>query len=218
MATGLTFDSLVTDLQRYVQRGNATADASAFAEIPRTINRTEVGLARTLKIQGDQQTVVSAMDPTAQGVVAKPVDWLDTISINVGTGTSYNTTKVLFPRSYEYGLMYWPDRTETGEPSYYADYDLDHWWFFGCPDLPYPFEALYHSSPPLLSADNQTNWLTEHMPDVMLNACVVAMGLFVGWKADKLASFEKERDAGLGTVNAQDIMKIVDRATTRRSA
>lgn len=218
MATGMTFDSLMTDLQRYVQRGNAVADATTIAEMPRIINRVEVGLARLLKIQGDQQTVTSTMDPTAQGVVAKPVDWLNTISINMGTGVSFNTAKILFPRPYEYGLTYWPDRTETGEPAYYADYDLEHWWFFGCPDLEYPFEVLYYCTPALLSIDNQANWLTEHMPDVMINACVIATGAYLGWKADKLAVFKDAYDTAIGTVNTQEIAKIVDRSTTRRSA
>ncbi len=218
MATGMTYDSLVTDIQRYTQRGNATADATTLAEIPRIINREEVGLARKLKIQGDQQTVVSAMDPTKQGVVAKPVDWLDTISINIGTGAGFNTTKMLLPRSYEYGQVYWPDRTETGEPAYYADYDLEHWWFFGCPDQAYPFETLYHCTPPLLGDDNQSNWLTEHLPDVLLNACVIATGALVGWKEDKMATFRTALADALGTVSTQELMKIVDRATTRRSA
>lgn len=218
MATDLTFTSLVSDMQKYSQRGNATADASTLAEIPRIINRCEVGLARKLKIQGDQNTVTSSMNPAANGIYAKPVDWLDTISINFGTGASFLTRKPLFPRAYEYSIVYWPNRTEQDEPEYYADYDLDHWLIFPCPDLVYPYEVLYHCTPPLLDAANQVNWLTEHMPDVLLPDCMVGLGNFLGWKEDKIGPFRQTRDEALGAVNVQELMKIVDRSTTRRSA
>lgn len=218
MPTDLTFNSLVDDMKKYAQRGSATADASTLAEIPRIINRQEVALARKLKIQGTQSTVTSFMDPTANGIYAKPADWLDTISINFGTGTSFLSRKSLFPRSYEYGIVYWPDRSQQAEPEYYADYDLNHWLFFPCPDLLYPYETLYHCTPPLLDAANQTNWLTEKLPDVLLNDCMAALGTFLGMPDPKIAKFIAARDDGLGTVNTQELLKIVDRATTRRSA
>lgn len=218
MATSLTYDSLVTDLRRYVQRGTSAVDASVNEEIPRIINRQEVAAARKLKIQGDQITVTSYMNPSANGIYAKPADWLDTISINFGTGESFNTRSFLYPRSYEYLVMYWPNRTTRSTPEFYADYDLDHWLFAPSPDQVYPYEVLYHGTPALLDSSNQTNWLTEHLPDMFLNDCVVALGTFVGWKEDRLAPFRQARDEALGAVSTQELMKIIDRATTRRSA
>lgn len=216
MATGLTYSSLISDLQSYAQRGNAVSDASVLEELPRIVNRCEVGLARKLKIQGDQITVTGTMNPSESGVVAKPVNWLDTISINYGTGN--NTRTSLYPRSYEYALVYWPDRTEQDAPEYYADYDLEHWLFFPSPDDEYPFEVLYHGLPQLLDSSNQSNWLTEQMPDVLLNDCVAAFGAYLGWSNDEVQVFAALRDDALGQVTKQEMMKIIDRATARRSA
>jgi hypothetical protein len=219
MPTAQTYDNLVDDLKKYSQRANATVDATTLAEIPRIINRREVALARKLKIQGNQITVTSSMTPLTYGVYAKPINWLDTISINFGTvAPGYNTRKPLLPRSYEYSLIYWPDRTETDEPEYYADYDQEHWLIFPSPSAAYPFEVLYHGTPPLLDDANQTNWLTDHLPDVLLNGCVVDLGNFLGWNPTKIMPFQTALDDSLGQVNMQELLKIVDRATTRRSA
>jgi hypothetical protein len=214
----MNYTSLVTDIQAWTQRGNATADATVTAQIPRIINRAEITLARRLKIPGFQSTVTSTMTASSSGVVAKPADWLDTISMNFGTGTSYLTRKPLLPRSYEYSLVYWPNRTTYDEPEYYADYDEEHWLLFPSPNLAYPFEVLYHATPKLLDSSNQTNYLTEEVPDLLLYECLVAAGPFCGWNADKRASIKELRDDAQSAVSMQDLLRIIDRGTKRRGS
>lgn len=211
MATSLTFSTLMTDLKRYTQRGSATADATVIAEFPRIINRAEISLARRFKVQGFQNTVTGTL-PT-NGVLAKPADWLDTISI--GYGASYTP---LLPRSYEYCRMYWPDPTEKDAPEFYADYDEEHWFFAPIPDQAYDAEFLYHATPVLLDTSNEENWLTEKVPDLLLYECLIHAGPFVGWNAAKTADFTKLRDDAANSVNVQDLLKVIDRSTKRRSA
>lgn len=211
MATTMTFASLMTDLQRYTQRGSLVADATVNAEFPRIINRAEVSLARRLKVQGFQRTVTGAT-PT-NGVLAKPADWLDTISL--GFGQTYTP---ILPRSYEYCRMYWPDASESAPPEFYADYDEYHWFFAPIPDATYPLEILYHATPVLLDTTSQTNWLTDKVPDLLLYECLVHAGPFVGWQQTKTQDFMKLRDDAANSVNVQDLLKIIDRGTKRRSA
>lgn len=79
----------------------------------------------------------------------------------------------LFPRGLEYASTYWPDRTQTGKPRYYADYDYTHWLVVPTPQVPYPFEVVYFQRPDHLSSDNEQNIFTEQCPDLLLYASLL---------------------------------------------
>jgi len=51
MPTSMTFNSLLVDLRRYLERGTSV-DQTVFEQLPRLINLAERDLARVLKIQG----------------------------------------------------------------------------------------------------------------------------------------------------------------------
>lgn len=215
----MTWSTLVEDLKNYSQRGSATADATVATEIPRIINREEVTLARELKVQGYQEVVTSTFDPLADGVLAKPTDWLNTISLNYNSDINGGIArKFLYPRSLEYIRMFWPDDTAQAAPKYYADYNDDNWLIGPSPDEAYEFQLVYYATLPLLTESNQTNWLTEKAPDLLLNACVVSLGRFLGWQPPKLAEFKEARVAAKGGVDMQDIQRVSDRATVRRGS
>ena len=217
MPTGLTYSSLVTDMQNYSQKGSATADATTYAEIPRIINRAEITLARELKVQGYQSSV-TANFVSGTPVVQKPTDWLNNISINYNSSLVGVSRVFLFPRSYEYLRVYWPDETETDSPKFYADYGDNNWLIAPTPDAAYEFELVYYALPALLDSSNETNWLTEKAPDLLLNQCIVDLGMYLGWKADKAAPFVEKRDKIKAELTGQDLMRVVDRATTRRTS
>lgn len=214
----MTYDSLVTELKRYVQRGSTTADATTFAEIPFIINREERSLAREFKIQGYQQVVTSAFDPLQDGVLPKPVDWLNTISIRYGAGVGQVVNVPILPRSLEYLRSYWPDPGTRDTPEFYADYDEEHWLFAPSPDAAYPLEVVYYALLPLLDSANQTNWLTEHASDLMLNRCVISLGRFCGWKTDRLQEFKEAAGEAKKNISTQDLLRIIDRAVARRTS
>jgi hypothetical protein len=215
MPAAMTFTSLQSDIRNYLERGGAT-DPIVFEQIPRLITLAERRIARELKIQGFQNVVTMTMQSDV-AVYAKPDRWRDTISINYGTGTGNNTRVQVYPRSYEYVREYWPNETETDPPKFYADYNYNYWIFAPTPDAAYPVEILYYELPPLLDDTNQTNWLSEYAPNLLLYGSLVEATPFV--KDDqRVQLWQSYYDRALAALNGEDLQKIVDRSTNRREA
>ena len=215
MPASMTFTSLQVDLRNYLERGGAT-DPIVYEQIPRLITLAERRIARELKIQGFQ-TVVNTTMQSGVAVYAKPDRWRDTISINYGTGTNNNVHTPVFARSYEYIRSYWPNETELGQPKFYADYDYKHWIFVPTPAESYPMEVLYYELPPLLDDTNQTNWLTEFAPNLLLYGSLVEATPFVK-DDERVQLWQSYYDRALAALNGEDLQKIVDRSTNRREA
>lgn len=217
MAEVTTFTSLKAELADAMERGqDATSDPIVFENMGRIINRAERRIAYDIKVQGYQKTATSAFT-SGTAVVVKPGDWLRSISMNFGSGTGDNTRNFLFPRSYEFLTSIYPDRTSTGTPRYYADYDLEHWLIGPTPSASSPFEIVYYGLPQLLDDANQSNWVSETIPHILFNACMVELALFL--KDDQRAAglLQIYKDT-LGALAREDVQKVVDRAATRRAA
>jgi len=215
MPASMTFTSLQSDIRNYLERGGAT-DPIVYEQIPRLITLAERRIARVLKIHGFQ-TVVNTTMQSGVAVYAKPDRWRDTISINFGTGSGNNVHTPIFTRSYEYIRQYWPNETQTDQPKFYADYDYKHWIFAPTPNANYPMEVIYYQLPPLLDDTNQTNWLSEYAPNLLLYGSLVEATPFI--KDDqRVQLWQSYYDRALAALNGEDLQKIVDRSTNRREA
>lgn len=217
MATTTTFTTLKQDIERYLERGSTyAADPVVFEQIPRIINLAERRIARELKVQGFIRVVTSTLQ-NGVAVVAKPDRWRDTVSFFVGTGNSSNTRKTLFARSYEYLRAVWPDDTQTDEPQFYADYDHNHWLIAPTPDANYPVEISYYELPVLLDESNQTNWLTEYAPELLLYASLLEATPFLK-NDERIPVWQAMYDRAAAMLNGEDLAKILDRAAVRKEA
>jgi len=215
--TGMTFNELESDVRNYLERGySAVLDPIVFEQIPRLITLAERRITADLKLQGFIVAVTSTMQ-AGVAVYPKPDRWRETVSINFGTGTQNNTRKPLFTRSYEYVRNFWPDDTQTDEPKFYADYDYKNWIVAPTPDDDYPFEVVYYELPALLSTENQTNWLTEYAPQLLLYGTLLEATPFLK-NDERIAVWQGFYDRSLAALGREDIKKITDRATVRMEA
>jgi hypothetical protein len=215
--TGMTFTELQSDVRNYLERGySAAVDPIVFEQIPRLITLAERRISRELKIQGFIVATTSAMQ-AGVSVYPKPDRWRETISINFGTGATNNNRTPMFPRSYEYIRNYWPDETQTGVPKFYADYNYSNWLFASTPDAAYPFEVLYYQLPPLLSDVNQTNWLTEYAPQLILYGALLEATPFLK-NDERIATWKNFYDEAKAALNQEDMKRIVDRSSVRTEA
>lgn len=214
MATTMTFDTLKQDVQRYLARGaTAATDPIVFEQLPRLINLAERRCARELKVQGFIN-VVSTTFNQGQSVYDKPDRWRDTVSINIGTGAGNVNRKTLFTRAYEYLRAYWPDAAQTGEPQFYSEYDYSHWLVAPTPDADYPAEILYYELPPLLDDEQQTNWLTEYAPQLLLYGTLLEASPFLK-NDERIPVWQNMYDRAAAMLNGEDLSKILDRSATR---
>lgn len=214
MAYTMTFDSLKVDLRRYLERGFTLADDPyVYEQLPRLINMAERRIARDLKIQG---FIVAVNTTLTNGVATyqKPNRWRDTISMTVSSGTSMSP---VFTRSYEYCRNYWPDETQTGQPEFYADYDYTHWLIVPTPDAAYDLEVLYYELPVLLDENQQTNWLTEYAPNLLLYGALLEATPFLK-NDDRIATWKEYYQSAANALNTEDLKKIVDRDAARTEA
>lgn len=214
MAQNMTFSSLQTDLRRYLERGFTLAsDEIVYEQLPRLINLAERRIARELKIEGLINVLTGTMQP-GLAVYPKPDRWRSTVSFNFGTGDQNNTYTQLYPRSYEYVRSYWPDREQTDVPVFYAEYDYNNWIVAPTPDAAYPFEVLVYQLLPLLDDSNQTNWLTDYAPQVLLYGALLEATPFLK-NDERIPVWQQMYDRAAQALNGEDLSKILDRAARR---
>ena len=214
MATTTTFTTLQQDIRRYLERGfTVVSDQIVYEQIPRLINLAERRSSRELKIEGLINVLTGTLT-AGLAVYPKPDRWRTTVSFNYGIGDQYTQ---LFPRSYEYVRTYWPNRNETGVPLFYADYDYSNWIVSPTPDQAYPFEVLVYQLLPLLDDANQTNWLTEYAPQVLLYASLLEATPFLK-NDERIAVWQSMYDRAAQALNGEDLSKILDRSARRTEA
>lgn len=210
MSYVMTYDSLLVDLRRYLERGfTQESDQIVYDQLPRLITLGERRIARELKITAFIRAVQTTIT-VGITTLAKPDRWRDTVSmIDITKGNQ------LFARSYEYiRNAYSQNAAISGDPQFYADYDYEHWLIAPAPNSPRILEILYYEQPRLLAPDFQTNWVTEYAPDLLLYACLLEAAPFLK-KDERIQTWQALYDRAAQAVNGEDLKRIIDRSATR---
>ena len=200
MSVVMTYDSLVLNVQQFMERN----DADFVAQIPNLIALAESNIAAELKTFL-QLTVVETTLAENQVVLTKPARWRKTVSMKV------NGQPMLI-RSQDYVAQY-QSESANGQPIYYADYDYSNWAFAPKPDQTYPVEIIYYSEIQPLDATNQQNLFTQIAPQAMLYGTLVqAQGYLKA--LDKLPVWRQYYNDALAALKKEDNARRVDRNTT----
>jgi hypothetical protein len=119
----------------------------------------------------------------------------------------------ILPRSYEYIRGYGKGAV-AGLPLFYSDYDYYHFIVSPVPDRPCPFELNYYQIPPMLDVTNQTNWLTDIAPNLLLYASLQEMAPFLK-NAEMTQTWQQLYERAGQAITGQDLDKINDRTSER---
>jgi hypothetical protein len=198
----MTYDSLVTDIQQYLER----SDDQTLAQIPRFIMLAEQVIASQIKFLGNLTVNTSNM-VTGQPIIDKPARWHKTVSMNVTVNGQKNP---VFLRKYEYLREYAPDPTATGVPEFYADYDYTHWLVAPSPAAAYDFEVLYYERVQPLDSSNQTNWFTIYAPQALLYGSLLQAMPYLK-NDDRMAMWQQQFDLIINTLKTEDVIRNADR-------
>lgn len=204
-AVVMTYDSLVLDIQQYLER----IDAATLAKIPLFIMLCEQKLAADIKFLGNLTVNTSAMVQGAN-IIDKPARWRKTVSMNVTVG---GERQPVLLRKYEYIREYWPNPASTDVPKFYCDYDYTHWLVGPTPNAAYNFEVLYYERAQPLDSSNQTNWFTQYSPQAMLYGSLLQAMPYLKNDA-RLPMWKAEYDEIVRVLKGEDLTRIGDRQST----
>lgn len=205
MSSTMTYDSLLTDLQVYLER----TDTNVQNQLPRFVMLAENRLASELKNLGE--TIPTTGTLTVNGpTLPKPAFWRNTISINVIINGQRTP---LLPRLYEYCRVFWPDQTKVSPPRFYCDYDFNNLLIVPTPDQAYAFELVYYARITPLDASHQTNWFTVNAPQLLFYAAILEAHTFLkNW--DQVQQWQPLYDRALAAVTHENSMMLTDRSVT----
>jgi len=130
--------------------------------------------------------------PTSLGTVR-------TFQIYPASGTPTRT--FLEQRDISYMNEYWPDRTSTGTPRYWAWWDHNSIYVAPTPDSAYNVELGITRLPTRLSSSNTTSWLGNNAPALLLYGCLAEAFKFLKGPAEMLQLYEQSYQRAI-----QDLM------------
>jgi len=204
-ASVMTYDSLVENIQSYLERN----DTATLEKIPLFIMLAEQVIASEIKFLGNLNVVTSQMT-ISNPIVQKPARWHKTVSMNVTQAGKKNPVLL---RKYEYLREYWPDDTQTDLPRFYCDYNYDNWLVAPTPDVAYNFEVLYYERVQPLDSTNQTNWFTIYAPQALLYGSLLQAMPFLK-NDERMPMWKAEYQAIIQTLKTEDVQRIGDRQAT----
>jgi hypothetical protein len=174
---GLTYATFVTSLANMLSV--APTDSGYLTALPNIIDDAEQRLYRELDLLSTMVTATGLLTgsrkftlPTASGVFVV-VEEMNAITPAGTTNPELGTRVPLLPVSKEYLDVVYPGDAGAGVPSYFAPISQQDWILGPWPDAGYTLEVVGTIRPAALSASNQTTFLSQYLPDVMLAAALV---------------------------------------------
>ena len=195
----MTYDSLVADVQNYMERD----DAQFVAQIPSLIYLAEQSLAAEIKTL-QQLNVVLVTVLSGQFILQKPALWKKTISMKA-------SGQPIVKRTQDY-LAQFTSESSTGTVQYYAEYDYDNFMLSPTPSANTSIELTYYGLVQPLNTDNQQNLITREIPQALLFGTLLqAQGYLKA--IDKLAVWKQYYTDAISAIKNEDKLRSIDRNT-----
>ena len=209
VAATMTYDSLVNDIQTYLER----TDTATLEKIPQFIMLAEQIIAADLKFLGNLTVAESTM-VQGENVIAKPARWRKTVSMNVTVAGKRNPVLL---RTYEYIREYWPSPTDEDVPKFFCDYDYQHWLVGPTPDAGYTYEVLYYERVQPLDSSNQSNWFTQYAPQALLYGSLLQAMPFLK-NDERMPMWQGNYDHIIEVLKAENVTRVADRQAIVRDS
>jgi hypothetical protein len=203
----MNYADLITQIQSLCNRN----DASFIGEIPNFITRAIFSIYSKTRTIGFQ--VFQPGNPTFtvnSPFITRPDDWQETISLSYVIPGATPTRVYVLSRSYEFCQTYSPIENVTGDPIFYADYDLPtpgvgRIFLSPTPAVAYPYELIYLKFPEFNLA-NQQDFIANRYPRLLLYESAVEAALYLK-DDERIATFrgicKEEADAVLGNTTSR---------------
>ena len=203
-AAVMTYDSLVTDIQAYMERN----DPDFVKQIPRIIMMTEQSIIAAIKTLWETSVVNTTIGQNVY-TLQKPARWRKTLAFKVTPSQSNIPGSPVLVRDQTFVSQY-VNEADNGQPLYYADWDYNNWILAPAADQVYDLEIVYQQRVQPLDSQNQVNLVTREVPQLLLYGCLVQSCLYVK-SFDKLQMWQPLYEKELATLTTEDRGRYLDK-------
>jgi len=166
-------------------------EPSFVNNLPLFIRQAEERILKQVQLNLFRKNV-TATATNGNPFLGTPSDFLAPYSLSYRIGASGSREFVDF-KDVSFVQEYTPSNTTTGEPKYYAQFDVDNFVLAPAPDQPYVMELHYLYRPQSITdlPDSGTTWLSENAQMALLYGALIEAYIYMKGEVDILAAYEK---------------------------
>ena len=187
----MTYGELKQAIQDYTEN-----DETTFVNnIPLFIRFAEERILKAVQLNLFQRNQSGTMT-SGNEYLAAPSDFLAPFSLSIDVS---GDKEFLQFKDLDFVQTYNPDATTTGQPKYYAQFDVDNFIIAPTPDANYTVDIHYLYRPASLTAgaDSGTSWLSENAELTLLYGALVEAYTFMKGEPDLLGLYNQRFMEGM---------------------
>ena len=167
----------LTTLKQSIQDWTENDETTFVGELDFFIKNAEERILKSVDLEYFRKNVTGVMT-SGNKFLQKPSDWLANFSLSFVNSSSQNV--FLLQKDVNFLQEYTPNPTTTGNPKYYASFDVNNFILAPTPDSNYTVEIHYYYRPASLTTDDSgSTWISTNAPDALLYACLVEAYTFM---------------------------------------
>ena len=175
-------------LKQAIQDYTENDETSFVTNLPIFIRAAEERIFKNVQLSLFRKNA-SASASSGNQYLAAPEDFLAPFSLSY-TDSAGDKNFLLF-KDVNYLQDFNTDPTDTGEPRFYAQFDVDYFLLAPTPDDDYAVELHYYYRPDSLTnqAESGTTWLSENAPMAMLYGSLIDAYTYMKGEADLIGNY-----------------------------
>ena len=181
-----TYAQMKTAIQDYTQN----SEASFVTNLPIFIRSSEERILKMVQLSLFRKNSAGNMT-SADEYLAMPADFLSPFSLSyTDAGSDKN---FLDFKSVNFIQAFNPNAATTGDPRFYAVFDVNNFVIGPTPDSSYAVELHYYYRPDSLTAgaDGDTTWLSINAELALLYGCLIEAYIYMKGEPTLMQEYEK---------------------------
>jgi len=176
-------------LKQAIQDYTENDETSFVNNLPLFIRMAEERILKGVQLNLFQKNQFGNMT-SGNEYLASPSDFLAPFSLSIDVSGS---KEFLLFKDLDFVQTYTPDATTTGQPKYYAQFDVDNFIIAPTPDANYTVDIHYLYRPASITtgAEDGTTWLSENAELALLYACLIEAYIYMKGDANVMQMYNQ---------------------------
>ena len=201
-----TYTELVTQIREYTETdSNVLTDTIINDFIEHTENRIlrELNIPAFVSHQFANFTSSNPFLSLPGGAGPTPVLFATINSLMIYSAAGTGDRTFLERKDVSFMNEYWPDRSLTGTPKYYSQWDDNTVYVVPTPNAAFTVELSMSKLPDRLSAATNSTWLSNNTPTLLLYGCLIEAFKYLKGPVEMLQMYTQSYSTALEEVAMQ---------------